>query len=523
MDTVAEKVPQVKVVPKNGALGQARIRFFFEEEASTLVEQLGLPAIMKEEMKGKIGHVATYIPKLSQEEMEGGSTVAPRELFVGLGSRSKFLHKQFRQATTAAVSALKSRKITKATIVVPTDFEATPTDFKGPRLHANEPKHTTQADMIHMLTNSILLGTYQFDKYHTKSEDKLAPFETINLEVSQAGDVEQLQKFSDRAAAISRAQAFCKNLANERADVATPAYYEKQAYELANRFPTKLAMEALHAADLKGLGMNLLLAVGQGATVEPRLVLLHYNGDPESNEKIALVGKGITFDTGGINLKPTGAIEDMYIDNAGAATVLSVLQACVELDVKRNLVVALCLAENAISQTAVLPSSIIKSYKGTTVEIGNTDAEGRLVLADGLTYVQKHCKPTHIVDVATLTGACVVALGEQSAGLFTNDDVFSIQLRDAGDTVSEVAWPLPILDHHTAELKGVDSDLKNIGKDRYGGASTAAAFLKEFIEPEVKWCHLDIAGPAKTRTSGGATAFGVKLLTNWLSRSSYMI
>lgn len=492
-----------------------------EEEVSDLVKQRQLPKALGEDMKGKTGHVTMYIPQLSEKEEAGGAPV--REIFVGVGKRGEVRGKHVRKAAAAAIGTLKAKKLTKATIVVPKDFEATSKPVTGPYMNENEPRRITQSELVQGLTAAVLNGCYKFDKYITKEDDKSTAFESIFLEVqSSQEDVAELQKVAHRATIIAQGTALTRNLGNERADVATPAWYEKQAFQLASSYPTKLAMETLHAGELKGLGMNMLLAVGQGAVVEPRLVLLHYNGAPDCSEKIALVGKGITFDTGGVNLKPTGYIEDMYIDNAGAATVLGTLQACVELGVKKNIVVALCLAENAISQSAVLPSAILKSYKGLTVEIGNTDAEGRLVLADGLTYVQKHCKPTHVIDVATLTGACVVALGEYAAGLFTNDDAFAAQLKSAGEVTSEIAWPLPILDEHAEELKGIDSDLKNIGKGRYGGASTAAAFLREFIEKDVKWCHLDVAGPAKARGDKvqGASGFGVQLLVEWLSRPS---
>lgn len=514
------KPPKVQVVPKGASVGQARVSFYTEEDVGSLVETMSLPKVMSEELKGKPGHVTTYIPPNSTQQ--GATDTAPREIFVGVGKRSEMKVKHLRKAASAAVSALKSKKVTTATITIPSDFDAPFTPISGPHLDSEETKRVTQVDMVRGLTQAILSGSYKFDKYITKEDDKIPEFEAVQLQVGHEADVTDLQKVAERATIIASAQALCRNLGNERADVATPAWYEKKAYEIATKHPEKLSMEAIHASDLKGLGMNLLLAVGQGAEVEPRLVLLHYNGAPDSNEKIALVGKGITFDTGGINLKPTGFIEDMYIDNAGAATVLSVLQACVELGVKRNLVVALCLAENAISSRAYLPSAIIKSYKGLTVEIGNTDAEGRLVLADGLSYVQKHHKPTHVIDVATLTGACVVALGEYAAGLFTNDDAFATAIRQAGEITNEIAWPLPIMDEHAEELKGIDSDLKNIGKGRYGGASTAAAFLREFIEKDVKWCHLDIAGPAKARGDKvqGASGFGVQLLVEYLAKSS---
>eukprot|EP01123_Difflugia_compressa_P006668 TRINITY_DN18993_c0_g1_i1.p1 TRINITY_DN18993_c0_g1~~TRINITY_DN18993_c0_g1_i1.p1 ORF type:complete len:238 (+),score=52.27 TRINITY_DN18993_c0_g1_i1:70-714(+) len=210
---------------------------------------------------------------------------------------------------------------------------------------------------------------------------------------------------------------------------------------------------------------------------------------------------------------------------SGSATVLSVMSALPKLNVKANVVGALCLAENAISNQSYHPSSIIKSYKGLTVEIGNTDAEGRLVLADALSYVQKKYQPSSIVDIATLTGACCVALGEYASGLFTNSDVLKQELIQSGDAVFERTWPLPLFPEYSSEIKGTHSDLKNTGKGRYGGACTAAAFLKEFIEENVCWAHLDVAGPAMTSEKRGhipkgGTGYGVQLLLHWLITKS---
>jgi len=322
---------------------------------------------------------------------------------------------------------------------------------------------------------------------------------------------------------LAEATNLARDLANERADICNPAWMESKALHLVEQHSKEFDIEILSFADLKKHGLNLFAAVGQGSSVHPRLIILRYRGDPENpNNEIALVGKGITFDTGGLNLKPTLSIEDMYLDMSGSAVVLGVLSALPKLGVKKNVVGALCLAENAISHLAYLPSNIIKSYKGLTVEIGNTDAEGRLVLADGLSYVQQHYKPTYVIDLATLTGACVIALGEHAAGLFTNDNHLRDSLTASGEAVFERTWPLPLFSEYADEMKGQQSDLRNIAKNRSGGASHAASFLKEFIEPSVKWAHIDIAGPGMaTEKRGhvpkGATGFGVQLLIHWIT------
>jgi len=338
--------------------------------------------------------------------------------------------------------------------------------------------------------------------------------------------MESLNAALTKGIIYGQATNIARDLANERSDICTPAWMESKALELVDQYRNKdlLDIEIITYSDMKKLGLNLFAAVGQGASIPPRLIILKYRGDPENpNYQIALVGKGITFDTGGLNIKPTGSIEDMYLDMSGSAAVYGVMSALPKLGIKKNIIGALCMAENAVSHQSYYPSSILKSYKGLTVEIGNTDAEGRLVLADALSYVQKNFKPEYIIDLATLTGACVVALGEYASGLFTNNNQLKEDLLACGDNVFERTWPLPLFNEYSEELKGGHSDLKNIGKGRYGGASTGAAFLKEFIENSTKGAHLDIAGPAMTsekrgHVPKGGTGYGVQLLLDWLSQ-----
>jgi len=241
--------------------------------------------------------------------------------------------------------------------------------------------------------------------------------------------------------------------------------------------------------------MNLFYNVGKGAESEPRCITVLYKGNPESDDiDISFVGKGLTYDTGGLNLKPTGSIEDMYYDKAGACAVLGALKGTLDLGVKKNIVFAMGFAENAIDSKSYKPMDIIKSRKGITVEIGNTDAEGRLVLADTLTYVQQEFKPKRVVNLATLTGAIMVALGNETAGLFSNNDDFAQEIKDCGKSVFEAYWHMPITAEAKEAIKGAAADISNSGKSRWGGSSKAAAFLERFIEKDVQWAHLDIAG-----------------------------
>lgn len=464
------------------------IKLFVEEDLATVSN--GYPKALVDDLINKA-------PTLTYVNTDNG---VERVLLSNLGKKADVSARSIKKALKSSLSMLSSRKLVNAT------FE----------IHSNlihEEKDLTHEKIAKVVMTAIHENNYKFDKFLTKKESKSTPLEEANILIQST--TVQLDELLQKKSVILSARKRAQDFVNERADIATPAWYENEAKKIVEEHKNVLNMKTIQFDELKEIGMNMFAAVGQAATVPPRLVVIEYNGNPSSHEKIALVGKGITFDTGGLNLKPTGYMEDMYVDNHGAATVLGALKAIAELGIKKNLVVALCLAENSISERAYLPGSIIKSYNGKTVEIGNTDAEGRLVLGDGLTYIQKHYNPTHVIDVATLTGACVVALGEHAAGMFTNDVEFGNEIVASGKKVDEVLWPLPILEEHVEEIKGKESDIKNTGKGRYGGASTAAAFLKEFIEKDVKWVHLDIAGPSKIGDNT-ASGFGVESLVEWV-------
>lgn len=248
---------------------------------------------------------------------------------------------------------------------------------------------------------------------------------------------------------------------------------------------------------------------------------VHYQGDPESKDTLALVGKGLTFDTGGLNLKPTGSMETMYGDKNGACAVLGALNGVMATKPKLNIVFVMGFAENSIGSKAYKPGDIINSRKGLTIEIGNTDAEGRLVLADTLTYVQDNFKPHTIIDLATLTGAVMYALGAETAGMQSNDDKLSEDLFASGKATFEPLWRLPITDEHREAMKSSTADMNNKGKTPYGGSSQGAAFLEKFIEKDVKWAHLDIAGPAMTKAAKGpvsadGSGFGTQILLDYI-------
>jgi leucyl aminopeptidase len=280
-----------------------------------------------------------------------------------------------------------------------------------------------------------------------------------------------------------------------------------------------VTVEILTPAELETLGFGALLGVAQGSAREARVVVMQWNGGTEGTAPVAFIGKGVTFDTGGISIKPAGGMEDMKFDMAGAGTVIGLMSALAGRKARVNAVGLVGLVENMPSSTAQRPGDVVTTHSGQTVEVINTDAEGRLVLADVLWYAQHRFKPRFMVDLATLTGAIIVALGHEHAGLFSNDDALATQLANAGTATGEKLWRMPLGDAYDKQIKSDIADMKNVG-GRPGGSITAAQFIQRFIDTKegpMAWAHLDIAGTAwatkdTPTTPKGATAFGVRLL-----------
>ena len=281
-------------------------------------------------------------------------------------------------------------------------------------------------------------------------------------------------------------------------------------------------MEVLGEAELEKLGCHSLLGVGQGSAKESKLVVMQWNGGKAGDAPVAFVGKGVTFDTGGISIKPAQDMDDMKWDMGGAAAVLGVMRALAGRKAAVNAIGVMGLVENMPDGNAQRPGDVVKSMSGQTIEILNTDAEGRLVLADALWYTQDRFKPTHMINLATLTGAIIISLGEEYAGLFSNNDELATSLNEAGLKVGEKLWRLPLAKAYDKQIDSVIADVKNIGNGRSAGSITAAQFLQRFVN-ETKWAHLDIAGVAWNKKAGdlyqaGSTAFGVRLLNMWVKK-----
>jgi leucyl aminopeptidase len=377
------------------------------------------------------------------------------------------------------------------------------------------PAHSeTSGPAAGRVLRALALSVYRFDRYQTEA-DKGGRLEQLAA-VAPAGEEAAYQEALPGVGPVAEAVAFARDLANSPANEANPAWMETQARELAES--RGLDLTVLGAGELAARGMGGLLAVGSGSAHEPRLVRLQWG---ESGPRVALVGKGVTFDTGGISIKPAADMDEMKYDKSGACAVLAVARAAADLELPVRLSVYVPLAENMLSANAYRPSDIVRIYNGKTVEITNTDAEGRMILADALAWAAED-RPDAMLELSTLTGACVVALGHQAAGLFTPDDALAGELLAAADEDGERLWRLPLYPEYLEEMKGTHADLRN-SAGRWGGAGLAAAFLSQFVGEVKRWAHLDIAGVANVKpengnTAAGATGFGVSSTVNWLRR-----
>lgn len=361
-----------------------------------------------------------------------------------------------------------------------------------------------------------MLRDYRFDKYRTtETKDDKPVLKGLTI---AARDHKDAKKQFDSAKKVVEGVFFTRDLVSEPANVLYPESFMKEVSAL-----EKLGVEidVLDEKEMKKLGMGALLGVAMGSARKPYMVVMRWNGGKKKEDPIAFVGKGVTFDTGGISLKPAAGMEDMKFDMGGAGVVSGLMKALAGRKAKCNVVGVIGLVENMPSSTAQRPGDVVTSMSGQTIEVINTDAEGRLVLCDALTYVQEKYDPRLVVDLATLTGAVIIALGHENAGLFSNNDDVSQQITTAGLSVDETVWRLPLGSGYDKQIKSDIADMKNVG-GRPAGSITAAQFLKRFITKDRPWAHIDIAATAwstsdKEVTPKGATGFGVRLLDRFVA------
>ena len=371
-------------------------------------------------------------------------------------------------------------------------------------------------DFIGRFLHGLKLKSYEFNKYKTKKEKR-----NININIYGVKTKSSSQnKLKFRA--LEEGTFFARDLVSEPGNILHPDEYSKRINSLKK---IGLKINIYNEKKLKKLGMNALLGVGQGSIRGSYLVTMEWNGAKNNSNPLAFVGKGVCFDTGGYSLKPAKFMEDMTYDMAGSATVVGLMMNLALRKSKINAVGVVGLVENMVSGNAQRPGDIVKSYSGRTIEILNTDAEGRLVLADALTFTEKKFKPKFMIDLATLTGAIIVSLGSEYAGLFSNNDELSKKLLKAGEKVNEKLWRMPLHKNYDKLINSKNADMQNINYVGGAGSTTAAQFLQRFILNKTPWAHLDIAGMAFSKyggalNSGGATGFGIRLL-NQLIEDDY--
>jgi leucyl aminopeptidase len=422
---------------------------------------------------------------------------ASRIVVLGLGKPENLDSAAVEAAAAAAVGALKGSAETQ--IVFELDIPKG-AKLKGPALAAH-------------LAFGAKLKTYAFNQYRTKNLDELSsPLAKVTVFTSDAAAA---RKDWARLEAVADGVFLARDLVNEPPNVLSPVEFARRAKALAK---TGLKVEVLGEAAMKKLGMGALLGVGQGSERESQLVVMQWNGSRKKTAApIAFVGKGLCFDSGGLSLKPGGSMMGMKGDMGGAAAVIGAMQALAARKAKVNAVGVIACVENMPDGAAQRPDDVVKSLSGQTIEVLNTDAEGRLVLADALWYTQDRFKPKFVVDLATLTGAIMIALGTEHAGLFSNDDKLSERLAAAGKEAGETVWRMPLGAAYDKLIKSKIADMKNIG-GQYGGSITAAQFLQRFVKEKTPWAHLDIAGVAwqdgehKPLIPSWGTGWGVRLL-----------
>ncbi|WP_280548693.1 leucyl aminopeptidase [Halomonas sp. 11-S5] len=480
----AETACLVVPVFKDGELLPAAAKL--DDVSERLIGQL----IERGDFDAKLGNVlmVPFAPGLN----------ADRLMLVGLGKRDKCREGAFRKALDAAFTALATLPIEDVAVAF--------TDVPVPE-RACDWKARMVAEAAHR-------AVYRFDEF--KSEKAPAPqLARVTLLVSEHGDAEAARQGGRIGGAIGQGVATTRTLGNLPGNVCTPSYLAEQAEALGHAARGALSVEILDEEALERLGAHSLLSVGRGSAQPTRLIVMKYQGaESPDDAPHVLVGKGITFDSGGISLKPGEAMDEMKFDMCGAASVFGTVTSVLAIQPKINLVAIVAAAENMPDGRATKPGDIIHTLKGLSVEVLNTDAEGRLVLCDALTYAERF-EPASVVDIATLTGAAIIALGHHATGLLSNDDDLALDLLDAGETAWDRAWHLPLWDEYQEQLDSNFADLANIG-GKPAGTITAACFLSRFAD-QFPWAHLDIAGTAWTSgKEKGASGRPVGLLTQYL-------
>lgn len=469
---------------------------------------------LNKELDGKLNGAISRLMKLGDFNGKDGTSAvvygngrigAKRVLLVGLGEKKKATLDTLRKAAACAARKAVESKAKTLSLALHRAFG---TDFDV-------------SAMGQACGEGTYLGSYRYDEFVADNEDGRLDSLKVELIDPNSATTQKLRKGLSAGVVVGEAQNYARTLANRPANIVNPAQLAAEAKEVARGAKT-LSCTVFDEKQMAAKGMGGVLAVGSGSQSRPRFIILKYDPParvPRARPKVALVGKAITFDSGGISIKPSANMDEMKLDKSGGTTVLATMKAVAEMALPIHVLGIVPAAENMPSGTSYRPGDIVKTFSGKSVEVQNTDAEGRLILCDALSYAVKQNSDV-IIDIATLTGACVVALGTYMAGLMGNDDKLIEQLQKAAESSGEKVWPMPSGDEYAKEMKSKVADLKNIGS-RWGGACTAAAFLGQFVGDK-KWAHLDIAGvwsfeKATEFAAEGARGFGVRLLTAFLA------
>ncbi len=467
------------------------------QEASALDAQLGgqvSKLVKRGEFEGKLGEGLLVHTQ--------NKAKAVRLLLMGLGQEKDLRLDAFRQALGSAVKRVRQAKVTSFTVVMPETI----------------PEETSVLDVAQALVEGAILGNYQFTAYRSPNGTKPTEVERLVLYTSHRAHLPQMAEGIRRGVATAEATVLVRDLCNHPSNVMTPTRIVREAQAVAKESGVRI--KVLEQKDMEKLGMGALLGVARGSHEPPKFIILEYKGQKakKAEQPVVLVGKTITFDTGGISLKPAENMEHMKADMTGGAEVLAAMRATARLKLPVHLISILPVAENMPGGRAMKPGDIVTTLSGKTVEVQNTDAEGRLILSDGLAYATRY-KPAVLIDIATLTGACVVALGQFAIGMFGTDEQAKEHMRKAGVRAGERVWEMPLWDEYFEQLRSDVADMRNIG-GRGGGMITAALFLSKFVG-DCPWIHLDIASTdwserERAYLPKGPTGIGTRLLIQFL-------
>lgn len=465
---------------------KAQPAFHLNEKWPSILNEV----LLMEDFKGREGEVLFLYVEGQPEK---------RFCLLGLGSKDKATVETLRRSYGGLTRACLSKRMKSLNLVIPTL------------------ENLQEEECIRGIAEGLFLPNYNFNRHKHREPDE--PEEILLQSINWIGSNPDILKIVKNIYTICEAVYFTRDLVNECADIVTPQYLAECAQNMSNQHQL-IKATIFDKKRIEKEKMELLLSVNRGSALDPAFIILEYQGNPQTSDKTVLVGKGVTYDTGGLNLKPTGGMESMKCDMAGAAVCLGTILAACQLKLKVNLTVVIPTTENGIDAKSFKPGDVYNSYLGKTVEMTNSDAEGRLILADALAYCCKNLQPTRLIDLATLTGAIEIALGSEASGIMSTQDELAQALLRAGEASFERLWRMPLFDEYKEKLKSEIADLKS-WNGRSASSNVAATFLSQFVTDNIPWAHIDIASTAyvteaKKYTPKFATGYGVRLIIEFL-------